>query len=769
MQTHEVFLLTAEFLDEGDRGQVRLFGKSATLGAVQLLFDDAPPLFFVDRDEKLPALDFQFERKPVKLAAFSGRPVDALYFKSFKEMRQAGDRFRATGVRHFEADVRPEDRFLMERFINTRAVVAGEGEKQDALTLFRNPKIKAGKAAPPPLAVASIDIETGFESGKLYSIAAHLKEGERVENRVFMLADRREDLPDDLALYPTEAAVLQAFLDWFRQADPDLIIGWHVIGFDLMFLERKCASLGLDFALGRDGSQPVLVEKPGRGFFADIAGRVVLDGPPTLRGNGFTFPNYKLETVAQSLLGEGKLIAATDGDKIAEIERQFREDKPALARYNLEDCVLTARIFEETELMPLLLQRAFFAGPLLGKLNLPNLPLDHYYLPRLHREGLVAPNAEDAHKEEAEAGEVGVLESVAGIHEGVETLAIRNLYPTLIQTFHIEPLAQVMADEEPVATPAGFRFSSRRSLLPALLERLIQRAAQARASDDGASAKAAQMQLESLPRSLQAKNCRFYHPELADALHKTADWLLRESTAFLESRGARVLLADPESIFLAPGDAQGDGRALAAALRDYWTERLRRELNAESQLIVERAGRFRQLVLPRPRAKEDSRTKRYAGLFEAGAGDARILKVGLESAIAGPWTELASQLLEALFQAFFAGEEIEPWLRDFANRLKDGAMDDRLAYQRRIAKPLEEYSKTSPPPHIRAARMLEEPVKRIAYVWTKRGPVPTALEPTDLDYEHYLQKQIAPIADLLLDLQGKSFKSLTEPEQITLF
>lgn len=54
------------------------------------------------------------------------------------------------------------------------------------------------------------------------------------------------------------------------------------------------------------------------------------------------------------MLGEGKDIGS-DYDKMAEIERRFRDDKPALATYNLKDCELVTRIFEKTRVMDFIL------------------------------------------------------------------------------------------------------------------------------------------------------------------------------------------------------------------------------------------------------------------------------------------------------------------------------------------------------------------------------------------------------------------------------
>ena len=67
--------------------------------------------------------------------------------------------------------------------------------------------------------------------------------------------------------------------------------------------------------------------------FAFMAGRVVIEGMSAIRDMGYTFKNNRLETVANHILGEGKLIHDEE-DKLGEIERQFVEEKENLAKYN---------------------------------------------------------------------------------------------------------------------------------------------------------------------------------------------------------------------------------------------------------------------------------------------------------------------------------------------------------------------------------------------------------------------------------------------------
>lgn len=93
----------------------------------------------------------------------------------------------------------------------------------------------------------------------------------------------------------------------------------------------------------------------------------------------------KIRVRAETLIGEAY-------DKMAEIERRYQEDKPALASYNIRDCALVMRIFDKLELLPFVLERAQTTGLQIDHFGGPIAAFSHHYLPRMHRLGYVAPN-----------------------------------------------------------------------------------------------------------------------------------------------------------------------------------------------------------------------------------------------------------------------------------------------------------------------------------------------------------------------------------------
>jgi DNA polymerase-2 len=90
-------------------------------------------------------------------------------------------------------------------------------------------------------------------------------------------------------------------------------------------------------------------------------------------------------------------------------------------------------------------------------------------------------------------------------------------------------------------------------------------------------------------------------------------------------------------------------------------------------------------------------------------------------------------------------------IREYALRvvrdLRSGALDEKLVYRKALRKPIGAYVRSTPP-HVKAASMLEPSARRgiIRYVWTAEGPRPAENRRLSIDYDHYVEKQLKPIA-----------------------
>ena len=488
-----------------------------------------------------------------------------------------------------------------------------------------------------------------------------------------------------------------------------------------------------------------------------------------LRASFFSFEDFKLETVAQELLGTGKTITP-DENKIEEIDRLFKEDKVSLAEYNLQDAVLVTDIFKKTGLVELSVRRAQISGLLMDQLGMMTAAFDHFYLPRLHRAEYVAPNLKDIQTADHAAGGY-VIEPNPGIYENVIVLDFKSLYPSIIQTFKIDPYSLLMKQVDTIETLNGYKFSASHHILPDFIDELMELRNLAKKKKDKQLSQAIKILMNSFYGVMGSYGCRFYHPDLPRAITGSGHKLLLGSKDYLEKNDLKVIYGDTDSLFvklkdISKEDGETQGKNIVKDLNKYWKNKLKDDFNIESYLELEFEKYYRKFIITPARGADIGAKKRYAGLLVKD-GKENIEFVGMEF-VRSDWTRLAKDFQIELYQKIFDGVEVEEWIREVIKNLKDGKFDDKLIYRKRLRKDVDGYVKNVPP-HARAAKLLSEPSDVIYYAITQRGPIPIELKHNDFDYDHYIEKQLKPIADSVLSLLGKSFDDIVGNDQLSFF
>ena len=410
----------------------------------------------------------------------------------------------------------------------------------------------------------------------------------------------------------------------------------------------------------------------------------------------------------------------------------------------------------------------------MDKQGLSTAAFDHYYLPRIHRKGFVASNVMDIQREQPAAGG-HVLEPIVGVHGHVLVLDFKSLYPSIISTFNIDPLSRLKAEGDPLNTPEGVQFSKVDHILPDFIEELMKKRKVAKDRGDKNLSQAIKILMNSFYGVMGSTGSRFYHADLPRAITGTGRWAIKEAVGFLTSRGYQVLYGDTDSVFVKIKDhekfnIEETGKNLAKAVNDFFSTMIYREFKVDSKLEIEFEKFYKKFFLPKSRSGVGGAKKRYAGLLVK-KGKEELNFVGLEY-IRSDWTKLAKNFQFELFRRFFKDEDIEFWIKDFVERIKNKEFDSDLVYKKRLSKNPKDYTKNVPP-HVKAALQLDYnvdfPRKEISYVVTGRGPVPIELDHSDYDYNHYIEKQIKPLADGVLDMQGKCFEDLMLGDQLSLF
>ena len=576
------FLLTRHWRDT-DAGVEVEFWLATPDGPRRVRLAPQPAVAFIpaeqgDTARLLLARERGAELRELSLCDFRHRPVLGLYCTQYRHLLRLEKRLREHGIDVYEADIRPPERYLMERFIMAPVAVEGTPDAHDP-RLIVDARLTPGQDYRPTLTTVSLDIETTMQ-GELRSIAL---EG-CGQRQVYMLGPPNGDasrLDFDYEVVDTRRDLLDRLEDWVRRYDPDAIIGWNLVQFDLRILQQHAERMQRPLRLGRDGSAIEWREHGGRQehYFAGVAGRLVIDGIEALRGATWSFPSFSLEHVAQSLLGEGKSID-NPYDRMAEIDRMFAEDKPALATYNLQDCVLVTRIFEKSDLMSFLLERASVTGLAADRSGGSVAAFEHAYIPLMHRLGRVAPNIGDVPGADSPGG--FVMDSRSGLYDSVLVLDYKSLYPSIIRTFLIDPVGLVAGLEEPEEdTVPGFRgarFSRTQHCLPGIVTRVWQGRDAAKRERNAPLSQALKIIMNSMYGVLGTTACRFFDSRLASSITMRGHEIMHRTRELIEAQGYQVIYGDTDSTFVWLGRAHADdaaeriGRALVDHVNAWWRD-----------------------------------------------------------------------------------------------------------------------------------------------------------------------------------------------------
>ncbi|MBN1127870.1 MAG: DNA polymerase II [Chitinispirillaceae bacterium] len=755
------FLLSHGFHDHTGHFEIVLYGVDEQRTPVKMVIDSFRPLFFVPRTTPAAATTTAAERRPLPLCAMkNGKPVDCLYFSTYAAFSATGRALREKTLTVYESDVHPVERFLMERFVAGAFKATGSWSTEGPLRCCRNPQIR-GAPMQPRLQTLSLDIETNARSGEILSIACS---GER--DTVFIRGAGSDEPP--IFFCHDEKTLLLRFFEHLRFEDPDLIIGWNVVEFDLATVQQRCESLRLPFDVGRDrGARITVAGRDGRKT-ARLPGRAVADVPSMLRANFHTFEEYSLDFVASAMLGKHKTVRQTGREKIDEIIRRFDNDPLSLARYNLLDAQLTKEIFERAALLPNMIERSRRSGHLIDRTGGSVAAFDFLYLPRLHRAGYVAPDAIDVPQPLAPLPGGHVLEPIPGLYENVLVFDFRSLYPSLIQTFNIDPLALVSPSPSRVRGPEGPSFASETGILPGIIAELMEARAQAKRENNPYLSQAIKILMNSFYGVLGAVGCRFFSPDIAAAITKTGRYILKQTITHIEQHtGHPVIYGDTDSLFvhIGPGkerDAKDLGRVIAENATTWLSRTLRERFSVESALLLQFEEHYRYFFLPPLRGSAQGSKKHYCGATVNDTGMNLTFK-GMESA-RSDWTDLAKEFQHELFIRFFNNQPLDAFIMETVSRLRSGRADELLVYKKRLRKRLDEYTDHLPP-HVQAAKLLDEPPHLIRYYITTQGPQPVEKRSAPLDYDHYVESQIRPIADSVLETTGTSFDRIASGQQ----
>ena len=143
------------------------------------------------------------------------------------------------------------------------------------------------------------------------------------------------------------------------------------------------------------------------------------------------------------------------------------------------------------------------------------------------------------------------------------------------------------------------------------------------------------------------------------------------------------------------------------------------------------------------------------------------------------WSPLARQFQKVLYEKIFLDQPYLDYVKQTVADILAGKYESELVLRKRLRRKLGDYVKNVPP-HVQAARKAEAIRKQralpslyqsggwIEYLMTVAGPEPRQYRQSAIDYDFYIEKQLAPIADSILVFKSSSMNEILN-KQIGLF
>ncbi|HIH31323.1 TPA: DNA polymerase II [Candidatus Woesearchaeota archaeon] len=691
-------------------------------------------------------------------------PADVAKFRKYLE---------EINIECYEADIRFYQRFLIDKDIKGSLTIKGDFKKGNYVDrIYEEPELKSSKLIP-DLKVLSIDIETDSKAKGIYCISLYtegLNNKSSYKQVLLHASDKDIGKPLHNAIsINTEKEMLEKFSELVKEIDPDIITGWNVIDFDLKLIKEKFDKYNIPFTLGRI-DWPCKIEINDsfmRDSSADFPGRMVLDGIQMLRTSFVKLDNYKLETAAQAYLGEKKLIGQKN--KAEEIDNLYKNDQQKLVDYNLKDSELVYKILFKTSAIQLTIQRSMITGMTLERVRASVASLDSLFLRYAKHHKLVLNSTKFSEKDVPFKGGF-VMKSKPGIYDYVLVLDFKSLYPSIIRTLNIDPYSyvknppKILNKDKFIQAANGAVFKNQDGILPSIIQDVWKQRDDAKKKKAQAHViYALKIIMNSFYGVLGNPSCRFYNPAMSNAITYTAEETIKLAAKKVEELGYEVIYSDTDSIFLVSkakniSDAENIGKKIEKHVNDFYEDYIKERYHRKSFFEIQFEKLFKVFLMPTIRGSEEGAKKRYAGLLIVD-GKEEMSFTGMEF-VRGDWTELSKKFQIELFEKVFNKEEVSGYIKKFVDDLKKGKYDDKLIYKKSINKPLSEYTKTTPP-HVKAARQLKKLTSnQIFYIITKNGPEPVEKLKHKPDYDHYIDKQLKPIADTILSVYGKNFDDI---------
>ncbi|WP_293032591.1 DNA-directed DNA polymerase [Natronococcus sp.] len=381
-----------------------------------------------------------------------GKKLAKIFGQTPRDVGQVRDEFE-----HYEADILFPNRFLIDKDVRSGIRVPERRADDDSLVVPHEEVEATDVDAEPRVQTFDIEVDdrSGFpEDGEEPIICLTSHDSYRDEYVMWLYEAPIGDgpIPDaveeydpiegpidhEVRRFAEEEAMLEAFVDYIRETDPDVLTGWNFEDFDAPYLLDRLEELqgGHEYDLEIDRLSRVDEVWRSNWGGPDIKGRVVFDLLYGYQRMVFSeLDSYRLDAVGEAELGVGKERYAGD------IGDLWEDDPTQLLAYNLRDVEICVELDRQQQIIPFWDEVRSFVGCKLEDAPTPGDAVDMYVLHQAHGQFALPSKGQQDAGEEYEGG--AVFDPITGVKENVTVLDLKSLYPMCMTTINASPETRV--------------------------------------------------------------------------------------------------------------------------------------------------------------------------------------------------------------------------------------------------------------------------------------------------------------------------------------
>lgn len=263
-------------------------------------------------------------------------------------------------------------------------------------------------------------------------------------------------------MFETEASLLEGFTTFIREENPNIIVGYNILGFDIPYMIARAKMNMCIFDFDKQGfhkfahAKERIIKWSSSAYknqefeFLDAEGRVYVDLLPLVKRD-FKFNNYKLKTISEYFIGETKDPLTAKGifkcyrigikkDKNNEHSNKAQRAMAIVGKYCVQDSVLVVRLMDKLKTWVGLTEMASVCNVPIFSLYTQGQQIKVFsqlYKHCMYEDIVVEKDGYQVSENERYVG-AKVFPPIPGRYKMVVPFDFASLYPTTIIAYNID-------------------------------------------------------------------------------------------------------------------------------------------------------------------------------------------------------------------------------------------------------------------------------------------------------------------------------------------